>query len=281
MERTEATPNFDDLAFDEAKIESQRMPLAAWAWEYLRRNEEYQRDYRASRPGRQNPIQLKTGAMLIRERRRWLRAEKWGLLTFTNPEKSAFDADVFWRPDVLAGTLPVELLPVGKEVDPNDPEHVEVVLSAIKTRRTLLDTVDGARHILINGRRFWVQLYCQNPRPLHDHSAIGIALKNAKYMRRRLETAGQLLSLYHSTGAKLSLIGRTKRSKRLTRGLIAYDIIRDGGNHRDVADRLFNSDIIAREWNAANEHYRDRIRKLINRVQYLVEGGYQTLLTQK
>lgn len=52
------------------------------AWEYLRRNSEYQTDWRISAPGRPHPIHLTDDTVLLRARRRFLRAEAWGLYTF-------------------------------------------------------------------------------------------------------------------------------------------------------------------------------------------------------
>lgn len=52
------------------------------AWEYLRRNADYCRDWRLSAPGRPRALRLHDGAVLIRARRRFARAERWGLLSF-------------------------------------------------------------------------------------------------------------------------------------------------------------------------------------------------------
>ena len=52
------------------------------AWEYLRRNPEYRTDWCISAPGRPRPIYLTDGTVLLRARRRFLRAEAWGLYTF-------------------------------------------------------------------------------------------------------------------------------------------------------------------------------------------------------
>jgi len=52
------------------------------AWEYLRRNSEYCRDWRISTPGRPQPRLLKTGVTLLQARRRFLTAEAWGLWLF-------------------------------------------------------------------------------------------------------------------------------------------------------------------------------------------------------
>ena len=52
------------------------------SWEYLRRNPEYRSDWRLSAPGRPRPIRLIDDTVLLRARRRFLRAEAWGLCTF-------------------------------------------------------------------------------------------------------------------------------------------------------------------------------------------------------
>lgn len=55
------------------------------AWEYLRRNSGYVSDWRLSKPGRPQPIRLTDKTVLLRARRRFLRAEAWGLCTFRRP----------------------------------------------------------------------------------------------------------------------------------------------------------------------------------------------------
>lgn len=56
-----------------------------FAWEYLRRNPDYRRDWRLSAPGRPNPINLIDGTILLRARRCFARAEAWGLCIFRGP----------------------------------------------------------------------------------------------------------------------------------------------------------------------------------------------------
>ncbi len=52
------------------------------AWEYLRRNPDYQRDWRLSLAGVVMPVTLKDGTHLYRPRRRFPQAEVWGLMSF-------------------------------------------------------------------------------------------------------------------------------------------------------------------------------------------------------
>jgi transcriptional regulator len=51
------------------------------AWEYLRRHPSYKRDWRAA-SARPQPVHLSDGTVLLRARRRYLRAEAWGMYIF-------------------------------------------------------------------------------------------------------------------------------------------------------------------------------------------------------
>ena len=53
-----------------------------WAWEFVRRNAAYVRDWRLSAPGRPRPIALTTATLLYRLRRTYQAAERWRLCTF-------------------------------------------------------------------------------------------------------------------------------------------------------------------------------------------------------
>jgi len=259
-----------------------RLPYAAWAWEYLRRNRDYRRDWRAARYELQPSIHLTTGARLIRERRRWRAAEKWGLLSFADPEHGCDKADIFWRPDMLAGALPVHLYPLDTDNDADDAlSHDEIILSSLQSRRVILETVSGVRHILLSGRRFWVQLVCDAPAMAGERCAVGIRIDGVRHYKRRLDTASQLLSLYQSTGGKLSLIGRSRDSTRLAQGLMAVDIIEAGGRHRDVAEAIYGKEKVAERWGAASRYYEDWSRRLIARAFFLVNEGYRDLLAKK
>jgi hypothetical protein len=52
------------------------------AWEFLRRNPRYQRDYQLSRRGRDHTRRLRNGHRLTRIRRHTLRSIIWGLHPF-------------------------------------------------------------------------------------------------------------------------------------------------------------------------------------------------------
>ena len=58
------------------------LPRSRLAWEYLRRNPDYRQDWRMAGPGQPNLVRMNDDTLLLRARRRFMRAEAWGLCTF-------------------------------------------------------------------------------------------------------------------------------------------------------------------------------------------------------
>lgn len=254
------------------------MPNAAWAWEGLRRNNTYRSDWRAACERAPKAESLTTGARLLRQDGPAPHPEEWGLLCFADPDKSAVDADVFWRPDLLAGALQVSLSPVSDE---GFADEGEIVLSRLQTRRTLLMVGDDLLHIRLAGRRFWIQLFAKTPRPLNEHTRVGIRIDGARYARRRLDTATQLLSLHRAQGGKLSLIGRRRNTEPLANALTAFDIYASGGGLRDIAITLYGEDRVSEAWTGPRNYLKDRARRARNKGRAFVDGGYRDLLAQR
>ena len=262
-----------------------RLPNAAWAWEFLRRNPAYRADFRAAQQVRVERRVLPSGSIFYIARDPLLQAQNHGLLRFANPDKRAIDADVFWHPDLLAGALRVKLTrPDETVMDAADP-HDTIILSALQTRRVMLQTLDGARHILLNGERFWIHLYSIKRAPPDDFAAIDMRLDGAKHMLRRIDTATQLLSLHRSSDGKLSLIGRRKNAERLTSAIMAYDIWhgfeRPKGGLRDIAIALRGEAQVNEDWTGSSRYLKDFARRARDRGDRLVSGGYRDLLTRK
>ncbi len=89
-----------------------QMPNAAWAWEYLRRNEDYINDWNSGKFRRPDRVELKTGGILYRENGKCRLAKKWGLLSMLDPSLDAVRANVFWQPRYLTSAIPISLSPV-------------------------------------------------------------------------------------------------------------------------------------------------------------------------
>ncbi len=80
---------------------------ADWAWEFLRINPEYQRDYRLSRARLLRMATHKSGVEFLRIRRCCPYAKRWGLVYMCDPDLSKKRVSIAWHPDET-GTVSVE-----------------------------------------------------------------------------------------------------------------------------------------------------------------------------
>lgn len=261
-----------------------RAPNAAWAWEGLRRNAEYRRVWFGSRQSWPRAIRLQTGADYTRLRSRHRQAEGFGLLALADPDKPAIKADIFWRPDCLAGCLDVRLSPLRADECHDTGDDGAIFLHRLHTRRTILETVDGVRHIVLNGRRFWIQLVCSQPGVIGEAAHVGIRLNQTAAMERHLDSAAQLLSLYRAEGGKLGLIGRRKNTDPLAKALIAHDIWtgfeRPKGTLRDIAIALVGDNRVEEDWTGSSRCLKDMARRARDKGLNFVESGYRDLLSR-
>ncbi len=262
-----------------------RMPHAVWAWEFLRRNADYRREYCGVSNALPTPFALSSGASFLKLDRSVPDARKWGLVTFADPEKMAIDANVFWCPELLASAVRICLTEVESSNSDTSKQDDRIILSALKTRRIILDTADGIRHIVLNGHRFWIQLFCCSDLPRSEHTAISIRIDNAKYMRRRLDTAAQLLSLYRSHDGKLSLIGRRQNSNALVNALTAFDIQngfeRPRGDLKDIAEAIVGKARVEADWGVNDRALKAQIKRALARADRLIGGDYRSFLSRK
>lgn len=255
-----------------------RLPNAGWAWECLRRNPGYARDFRRNRPGQPRPIKLKSSTTLLRQRRRFLDAEKWGLLNFADPKVSAAQADVFWTRDALPGGVDVSLRRVGNAEIADLARSDIILLHRIDCRRSILETPSGAQHILLDGTRFWVQLNAAESSMIGDHAALAIHIDGAAHARKKLKTGAELLELYRLDDPRRTAVAARRYAKKIHKALIAYDIRAAGGSYKDIAVALVGEKRVKEDWVGGKRHLKDRAKRALAPAQELIDGGYRRLL---
>jgi Family of unknown function (DUF6499) len=124
-----------------------------WAWEYLRRNQHYQVDWRETIPRDLPCVLLRDDTTVVRLTRRYLRAEHWGLQAFANPLRPAPHATVFWLPSRWRSTITARC-------DMNCAFAASSMLSldAFHARRTAVVGVDGIPIVWMKGQGFSIAL---------------------------------------------------------------------------------------------------------------------------
>ena len=256
-----------------------RWPNAIWAWEFLRRNKHYQKDYFKHHQDGPKIYELPSGSQLIVGERRYRAARKWGLLFFADPLKAAHEAGVFWKPSVFPATIPVSLRNPEREKQRERLEKWEnsdlVIISDLCCRRYIFESINQSRHVVLAPRRYWIQLYCDSAHPLDDQALISIRIDGARHANKRMSSFQQLLRLHKSSGRDIRAIGYRRNIAPLSNAITALDIKNTGGSYGDISKAITDIDIIDTQKAAAKQ----KAVRALQRGELYRDGKYLELLS--
>ncbi|WP_438307864.1 DUF2285 domain-containing protein [Burkholderia pseudomallei] len=223
----------------------------ALAWEYLRRNPDYRRDW-------------------LRRRRQPEAAKRWGLRLLEDPSLDARDAHPIWLPghgDVI------QLHP---DIDP-----------PASATAFVLWRLPGHKHMIHDGRRLvlvtrWPGccLRLALAPDLEDGMAYVYALRACATPCTRFDKVsaklGRLIASFDA-GSIASALPRPRPTALLElHTLQALDATLADASLREVAVGLFGVDAVADDW-YADGGLRSRVRRLVRRGRALMRGDYRRL----
>jgi hypothetical protein len=224
-----------------------RLSVPGFAWEFLRRNPAYRREYQALSDG-------PSGFEASLDRR-------WGLRFAANPALPADQADVFWRPEVAPG-LVVALEPAR-----------DLVGGAAG-----LTLPDGAARLADEGLHVrlaaGLQLLLRGQSAAAGPLVVMLAFDADFGLRvRAVETLRRAATGGAAPRSRLTTAQRT----RLARCLVALDGSLRRESYRDIARSLFGANAVEDEaWKTAS--IRGVTIRLVQAGRALMDGGYLSLL---
>lgn len=243
-----------------------------WAWEFLRRNPDYGADWRSSVPRRLPHVTLKDGTRLLRLRRRFPRAEQWGLYAFADPSVAARQAPVFWHMAALKQVVRVRAAP---------PAHREnltpLTLSRFNADRTAAIGVDNVPLVLMKGPGVHI------PIEIHDVAVLTHPFAPVFEIDgfSNLSAQTELLKRLHRFAEQAPSVANRPAftiDERLHHALIALDESLRGKTYRQIAITIFGEKKVAEEWQGPSQFLKDRTRRLVAKGTELMKGGYRDLL---
>jgi hypothetical protein len=230
---------------------------AGFAWEFLRRNPRYRHDYE------QLPDDATLDALSAV-------GERWGLSFACNPDLTANEALVLWRPELLATGITLVAAP------PRFPDARRLESHALSRATVDLHNRDG-RHVMLTNRKGNHHLWL--PEALQDAPlAALVPLDNTASIR-----LGSLKRLMRDFAGKSTgpLPPAWQITPRLHRRLIlmlrALDGHLESASYREVATALFGSEAVSRyPWKTSS--LRDQAIRLVHDGVATMNGGYRKLL---
>jgi hypothetical protein len=255
--------SLDDYAY------TRGLDHTGWAWEFLRRNEDYQRDFRINRAGHPVPIKHASGALVLRLRRRVLAAEEWGLHCFSDPYKSARDAYLFWLADHLKSAVGCTVRVA------NDNELGALSLASFSGQRRVLVTPND-EHVVVACNKMSAHMVVRHSTFLIGESVVTFEIPGLEEPTKAIEAVQTLRLLRTNANAETAI--QSRFLPKYLNYLIALDGHLAGRSYRDIAEILYGANRIGPYWTDDSRGFKLKVRRAVKRGVALMKGGYRALL---
>lgn len=254
------------------------MPTSRWAWEFLRRNPDYENEYSCHANGALK--QRREGNLDIYNLQRpEPEAEKWGLIFFADPDNNSQTAPVFWTMEANPRVIGVETVPRQK----GDPKSLLNTIFDLRlfgaTRIHLTDGYGKEHLLLLRGNRV-VQMHCEGHTLLNGDVELRFILEGFGSLDAKIDTIRRLAQLYDkNSGANPTLRdGWSSKTASLRDALIALDVYQTGGNHVDTAVAIYGQQAVDDQYYNSDSSLKNKMYRARRRGIELMEGGYKALM---
>ncbi|WP_315833500.1 DUF2285 domain-containing protein [Bradyrhizobium prioriisuperbiae] len=247
--------------------------MSDWAWEFLRRHPDYRRDWRAAVPRSLPIVHLDDGTQLLRLRRRYPAAERWGLYAFADPFKAARFKPVFWLPTLARRMIRMRGVSSGERDAPS-----RLKLASFRVRRTAVIGVDGTQIVTLKGPAAYVSLDIRDVPALARPVPLIVELDRLDDLGGHadaLKTLHHFMQLRPDDPPPEPAFGH---DHRLRHTLIALDGDLAGRTYRQIAIAIYGERRVTEALRGGDESLKDRARRLVAKGRELMRGGYRDLL---
>src|SRR5262245_30149403 len=239
------------------------------AWEFLRRNPTYQRDYQLSRRGPDHPCSIGRGRWLTRLRRYPPQYERWGLCPLVDPKCRAPQAALCWTNAASAPVLEAR----AERASPGTPSALSVESCAAATHIVLGPA--GDELILLRDAERATTLRLAGARA--SLGPVNVTFMIPGFPDPR-QLAQRFRALQHLITSPKASAAPSRLRPFLRDALLALDARQIGMSQRAIA-ALLDGAQADRANLRAKESLRDRVRHVLLRGQQLRDGGYRKMLT--
>ncbi|MFN0190560.1 MAG: DNA -binding domain-containing protein [Aestuariivirga sp.] len=240
-----------------------------WAWEFLRRNPDYRRDYDENVGKGHRNGGFMNGTQCFHIVGPSVAAEVWGLVAFERPRRTGLTASVFWCPDVLSRIVPCDCA----EIDGCNGMAFDLL--KLSGRRLLL-IADEAEYLVVQGGQRSARLVAHGRSLLSGPVKATFHVEGLDRVQRAFETLRILASFMDDQPTTEPELGQTEL--QLRDYLIALDGHLEGRSYRDIAQVLYGAERVAETWSADTRSLKDKVRRAVGRGVELMNGGYRKLL---
>ena len=247
-----------------------RMSRDRWAWEYLRRNEDFKQDAALHSSDDVSEMEApcrNAQIRLVRSRVPQKLAARWGLVFMPDPSLNGIDADAVWLKTAFPDQVEVNCTPRadGETCDIWDRTvpHCQITHITDRAQREVL---------LLRGNGCVAQVRCTGQTLLGlEPVRMKLQISDMEGYEQKLKTQKEGMRIFGSDPDAETPMW-TKTSQILRDGLIALDCLELGMTQRDIAIVLYGETVVADQWKTTS--MKSSLRYVINKAKALRDGGY-------
>lgn len=250
---------------------TQALSPRLWAWEFLRRNNQFLADAALHAGSKISVRQIRPNLKLIALETNQNDAEKWGLAFFPDPASNGCQAEVFWSSRNPRNQVHVQISPSATG------RHCDIYRQVIRSCRiTHLTDTNGREHLLLKRSSQVVQAHCSgmsllSSAPVH----VGFLISETGELKESFRALRNALQVFRPYPGMTCW---TRTSLALRNALIAYDCMIAGRSIRETAIAIYGRERTVTEWKSPGRALKDQIRRSRRKGKDLVNGGYVRLL---
>lgn len=230
------------------------LPPEGLAWEFLRRNARYQREYNSSKPGRRPLAKADT-------------VKRWGLQFMSDPRNNALDDSITWSPNADPSVLVITGTP--DLFESTMPLNIPVA-STRKSAGTL-------RAVTVLGNHSFNLVFATKSKP-GDHVAALVPIDGDCLSRIEVLTRFWRALRGKNVPPDTRLTAQQRRRIRLM--MQAIDGHHNHATYREIADVIYGAARVASDaWKTSA--LRDSTIALVKDGTAMVEGEYRQLLKHR
>lgn len=232
----------------------------------------YRSDWRAT-PRCVHAVVLSDGTVLLRMRRRYLRAERWGLFAFADPLRPACKTSVFWLPHMSRHTIRARC-----NLNIRNHSADLIRLASFRTKRVAVAGADGVSVVTMKSGDSRTTLVAHGWPVLTRPARVTFELDGFDELNARIDCLRMLQKLADPASTIPGAPLPSAVDNRLRQALLALDGSLAGASYRQIATTIFGDERVRRDWDAASRFLKERTRRLVAKGRALMNGGYRDLL---
>jgi hypothetical protein len=232
----------------------ERLPPEGLAWEFLRRNTNYQRDYNLRKSEH-------------RSRGKADIAKRWGLQYLVDPTESALGKPVYWSPKADPAVLVITRTP-----DLFEPKiRVDIPVSLTQKSAGGFNAVSVFDDCMFN------VIFTARSKPTDPYTAL---LPIDEDCLSRIETLTRFWRALHARTVPADTRLTSQQRRRIRLMLQAFDGRDNDATYREIADVIYGASRVAADaWKTSA--LRDSTIALVKDGKAMVEGEYLQLLKHR